>query len=357
MSKGSSQSSTERSTTSYAPWIQDAQQDVAGAAYNMAEGLLYASPFARAAMNADQRKGYDLARLSARNAFEGNDKIGMVDQSGGRATAAQLDPNEVNALMNPYLKNVLGTAMDTGRREYQNADAALASKYANSAAFGGSGDAIARGQLARGYAGDSQSMAAKLMADGYNQAQQAALANAQMRQQTNLTNMDYGLKVPQINSQLLDAQQRRELMAAQGILAGGNQQQAFAQSVLDAPWTALQRLQATVPQVYDSNKVTNKETETSGGGGLGSILGAGLSLFRSLSDERMKTDIEKVGKDPHTGLMNFAYRYKGDPKSYPKVVGPMAQEVQEKYPEAVKEMSGKLTIDNGLLYSLAKKKA
>ena len=355
---GQSSSSTERSSQTYAPWIGEAQQDVSGSAYNMAQGLLQASPFARAAMNADQRKAYDLARLSARNAFEGNEKIPMVDTSGMKVTAAQLDPNEVSGLMNPYLKNVLGTTMDNARREYQNSDAALASKYANSSAFGGSGEAIARGQLARGYAGDSQNMAAKLMADGYNQAQQAALANAQMRQQANLTNMDYGLKAPQVNSQLLDAAQRRELMAAQGILSGGNQQQAFAQSVLDAPWTALQRWQATVPQVYDNNRVTTKETETSGGGNLLGGLGSFMSGLGSLfSDETAKTDIEKVGKDPDTGLMNYAYRYKGDPKTYPKVVGPMAQDVQKKYPEAVRDMGGKLTIDMGLLHSMAKKKA
>jgi hypothetical protein len=57
------------------------------------------------------------------------------------------------------------------------------------------------------------------------------------------------------------------------------------------------------------------------------------------SDRRMKKDIEKVGKDP-VGVPAYAFRYKGsDPKS-PKIVGPMAQDVQKVAPEAVGEMPG-----------------
>jgi hypothetical protein len=39
-----------------------------------------------------------------------------------------------------------------------------------------------------------------------------------------------------------------------------------------------------------------------------------------------------------------AFRYKGDPKSYPKVVGPMAQDVQKKYPGLVTKIGGKKAI-------------
>ena len=57
------------------------------------------------------------------------------------------------------------------------------------------------------------------------------------------------------------------------------------------------------------------------------------------SDRRMKKDIEKVGKDP-VGVPSYAFRYKGaDPKS-PKIVGPMAQDVQKVAPEAVGELPG-----------------
>ncbi len=70
--------------------------------------------------------------------------------------------------------------------------------------------------------------------------------------------------------------------------------------------------------------------------GLG-LAGAGML---APSDERLKTDIQKLGKDPHSGLNIYAYRFKGDPKNYPKVAGPMAQEVEKKYPWMVVNVDG-----------------
>ena len=60
----------------------------------------------------------------------------------------------------------------------------------------------------------------------------------------------------------------------------------------------------------------------------------------------MKTDITKLGKDPKTGLDMHAFRYKGDPKTYPKVVGPMAQDVEKQFPGSTAPMGkdGKLAI-------------
>jgi hypothetical protein len=46
------------------------------------------------------------------------------------------------------------------------------------------------------------------------------------------------------------------------------------------------------------------------------------SLF-ALSDPKTKTDVQRVGKTDG-GEPLYGFRYKGDPKSYPKVVGPMA---------------------------------
>ena len=54
----------------------------------------------------------------------------------------------------------------------------------------------------------------------------------------------------------------------------------------------------------------------------------------------MKTDIQKIGTHS-TGLPIYAYRYKGDPKSYPKVVGPMAEDVMKIAPHAVRPMTTK----------------
>jgi hypothetical protein len=67
-----------------------------------------------------------------------------------------------------------------------------------------------------------------------------------------------------------------------------------------------------------------------------------------MSDERMKTDVSRLPEpDEETGLPLYAYRYKGDPKTYPKVVGPMAQDIQEEYPDEVKKIGGRLAVNLG----------
>lgn len=57
--------------------------------------------------------------------------------------------------------------------------------------------------------------------------------------------------------------------------------------------------------------------------------------------------------DDATGLAMYSFRYKDDPKTYPKVVGPMSDEVKEKYPELVSEIDGVDVVDFGGLASIA----
>ena len=73
---------------------------------------------------------------------------------------------------------------------------------------------------------------------------------------------------------------------------------------------------------------------------LGGAFGAGgpLASLMGSSDSHLKTDITKVGVHPATGIPLYSYRYKGDPKSYPKVTGPMAEDAMQVAPHAVKTM-------------------
>ena len=50
----------------------------------------------------------------------------------------------------------------------------------------------------------------------------------------------------------------------------------------------------------------------------------------------------------------YAYRYKGDPKSYPKVVGPMAQDIEKHHPSAVKKIGRHKVIDLNNLMEVLK---
>jgi hypothetical protein len=105
----------------------------------------------------------------------------------------------------------------------------------------------------------------------------------------------------------------------------GTTASAAQQTVAPAPYANL------VTSIYgDQTSQYNAELSAAASqrnaqmGGLfglgGSVLGALPSLFSS--DRKDKTDIQKLGR--HRGVDMYAYRYKSDPKTYPKTVGPMA---------------------------------
>lgn len=76
---------------------------------------------------------------------------------------------------------------------------------------------------------------------------------------------------------------------------------------------------------------------------MGSMIG-GLGGLFALSDERAKTDKDKIG-ETEDGMGIYSYRYKGSPK---KQIGLMAQEVQKKKPQAVRKgADGLLRVDYG----------
>lgn len=85
------------------------------------------------------------------------------------------------------------------------------------------------------------------------------------------------------------------------------------------------------------------------GGGSWSLGGSpisssmGSALFSMFSDERLKEDIEPVGK-LFDGQNVYSYRYKGD--HVPRI-GLMAQEVEQINPDAVTEIAGFKAVDYG----------
>jgi hypothetical protein len=93
---------------------------------------------------------------------------------------------------------------------------------------------------------------------------------------------------------------------------------------------------------------------TSGlGKGVGAAAGALLGLF---SDENEKTNKQKLGKDPQTGLDIYAYDYRADVEAArkngtpmpPKRVGPMAQDIERSAPGSTRSVGGKRVVNLGL---------
>jgi hypothetical protein len=275
--------------------------------------------------------------------------------------------------MDPYQAQVEQGALAAIERQRQLATNQVGQQARAAGAFGGSRqavqEALTNAEAAR-IAGETsagiRSQGFRTAADLMSQDQARAAQAAQLRL----------AGAGQIGA-LAGAGQQALVSEAGALEAAGKAQQLQQQALLDEayrryaeernyPLTQLGIRQAGLTGVPYS---TTTSSTTSGGGnmgltalggaglgaqigglipGLGAGYGAGLgSLAAFLSDERMKTDIEKLGKDKESGLTMYAYRYKGDPKSYPKVVGPMAQEIEKKYPDQVKKVAGKLAVNLG----------
>lgn len=182
-------------------------------------------------------------------------------------------------------------------------------------------------------------------------AQQAALANQQMamqngawQQQSNLFNASQPFQAAQLQNQLNQTPWQQQLQALQALFSAGGQQQQLAQQSLNVPFNMLNVLAGVVPGATGSSSTSTQPIY--GPSTLSQIAGlAALAApLMGASDESLKTDKQKLGKDKRTGLDLYAYRYKGDPKNTMKVVGPMAQDVEKKYPGSTTRVGGKLAI-------------
>jgi hypothetical protein len=87
--------------------------------------------------------------------------------------------------------------------------------------------------------------------------------------------------------------------------------------------------------------------------GVGGLLGLGSAFL--MSDERTKTDVEKVGKVKGHNVYSFRYKFQ-DPRTA-KTVGVMAQEVERKRPDAVKDIGGIKHVNYGKLFELGREAA
>lgn len=217
--------------------------------------------------------------------------------------------------------------------------------------------------------------------------QRSQLANQQALMQAQLANQGAGMDLNRMDLQAQMANQQatandyaRQLQAALGmgqlggqaqsamgtdiarLLSIGGMNQEQEQKYLDDAYSRFSeardypkeqlniRLAALGMSPYGRTQTT---TQSGGGADIGGILGgagtaaAGMAKLLPIlmaSDKSMKTDIAKVGKDQKTGLDVYSYRYKGDPKTYPKVVGLMADDIEQKMPDQVAEIGGKKAV-------------
>lgn len=96
------------------------------------------------------------------------------------------DPNSVNAFMNPYQQNVINAAMDEINRQRDLTAQTQAAQAVRSGAYGGSRQAVQQAELERNTAQTRNQTMAGLLAQGYNQAQAAAMTAYEQGQQRNM---------------------------------------------------------------------------------------------------------------------------------------------------------------------------
>jgi len=351
-------------------WVQEAGQRNLASAYDVSRNLQGPYEGQRvAAMTPGQvstigtiANNYALAQPAYAYAQQ------MAAQAGGyqpeRVQAGQLSTTDLSPYMNPYTQSVLQTSLDTLNQQRltglnQAADAAIRAR-----AFGGSRQAIQEGLVNAAAQQQAGQLAANLMSQNFSQSQAAAqadiqrqMAAQQLNQAAGLQGAGLGISGAQALGGLAGAGQQSFLSGAASSLAAQSAIQQQQQAELDAARQAyteqqqfpLQQLQIPL-QALGFTPYGQTSTQTGPGPSSNPLmtgLGAASSLasiIGFLSDKRMKTDIEKIGKDEETGLDMYSYRYKGDPKTYPKVVGPMAQDIKKKYPDAVEEKGGKLAV-------------
>ncbi len=339
--------------------------------------------------------------------------------------AGQVGGSEINALLNPYRKDVLNPTLAAMRREYGKTRAEIAARSAASAGFGGSRGALEMAETNRAFGDEVAKTTAELMYKGYDQATATALANAGRGQEAGIFNAGQTNEMAQYNAGLaqdagkfnagqtnsmaqynagladkanstnqaainaiMEANTNREQATGaanaaaennmrqfnvgalqsgaqtqntlandeatrQGnalaqLLGVGNMQQATNQKELDQVTNMLKLLmQATPSGTGSTTTTTQPDNSPSTFQTLAGAAATILPLF--FSDRRDKTDIKKLGTDAETGLDIFAYRYKGDPKNTPKVVGPMAQDIEKRYPGAVREIGGHKVVDGSMM--------
>ena len=386
---GKSQQSTgsTTSTTSLPQWVNNSGRTNLTGAYDVAQNMLgpyQGATYAQLTPGANANiAGLQSLVGSSNPAFNLSQSTlgGLTSYGAPQINAPTLAGTDLSSYMNPYTQNVIQSGLqgiDVQRKQAlkQNAQQARVQD-----AFGGSRQGVQEGITNAAASMQAGQLASQLANQGYTQAQQAASFDIQNNigaQGQNAANQMAGAGIAMNAANGLagvagqsQATQLQGLMAA---LQGQTLAQQDKQGQLNADKAAydaaqqfpLQQLQ--IPNtVLQSTPYGSTTTQTQSAPGSGAMqgVGAGLGIMGSLgslfgssgafplaamfSDRDAKTDIEKLGKDPDTGLDMFAYRYRNDPKSYPKVVGPMAQDVEERFPGSTKRIGGKLVIKKSML--------
>lgn len=264
---------------------------------------------------------------------------------------------DIQSFLNPYTAEVEKNAITNANISLDKNLAGAADAAQRSGAWGGSRGAVEQAVTRSEGIRNIGDLTAQLRKQGFD----TALGAAQT-QQVGERSAAAGMVGT------AGARQTAGLTDVQSMLSAGGQEQAQRQSLIDAakakftearnyPIEQLNlRLAALGMSPYGKTETTNKTATSEDKGpdwatiGLGALKAA-PAVMAMFSDREAKTDIKKLTDGP---VPLYAYRYKDDPKSYPKVVGPMAQDIEKMAPRFVKKIGKHRTVDiNNLMEALS----
>jgi hypothetical protein len=289
--------------------------------------------------------------------------LGALGQSPTSVKAGLLRDTNLDPYMNPFTKDVINATIPKMEQENALNQNQLANAAASSGAFGGSRQGIQQGVAQSQGAMNIGQMIAQLQQANFAQAQAGATGDINRtltadtsNQQANQAKINSDIIASQGLSNTGDSMNKSNVANFNMLQSAGAGQEMQQQNQINAQMAKFNQAfnypQQQLGILESSLGMTPHDTSTSGQSNtttttptdwasiLANTASAAGSIYGMMpSDRRMKKDIEKVGKDP-VGVPAYAFRYKGsDPKS-PKIVGPMAQDVQKVAPEAVGEMPG-----------------
>ena len=341
---------SNRSSSTYTPNAQamDAYGNVLDYAQSAAQTPFnYATTKNVADLTPQQLAGYDLIG-ALQGAF-----IPYLDAASGytAAGAAPIGTAQINNYMDPYRQQVVDATLANINRSNAVQQQDVIGNAAAQRALGGNRVGIAQAELARSQDLSRDKTIADLLSGGFSQALSAAQSDSARQMQAGTQFANLGTLAQTLG-----------LQGAESLINAGGQQQNFLQSLYDAAsgnqqmatmWP-LQMAQwlagitsgigplmggttnSTSSGTGTSNTQGTQTTTASQGKGAGNIIGSALTLASMFSDERMKEDIEPVGT-LDDGQTVYKYRMKGDPRFQ---IGLLAQEVEDRHPEAVSELGG-----------------
>jgi hypothetical protein len=398
-----------QSTTQLPPWINQAAQQNYAFAQNVAnrplqqyQGQMVADVSPQTQQSWNVAAGGGNAGADQYNAANAG-YLGLMGQSPMDVRAGQLSSTNLAPYMNPYTQNVINKTLPIMQQQLQLTQNQQANQANAANAFGGSRFGVQQGVTQAQGAQNMAQMAAQLNQANFGQAQTAAQQDITGRMNAALANQSVQQNQAGLNLQaaggLAGLGQQAQINQVRNfgeLQAAGSQQQQQAQNQINAqlqkfqqawgyPTQQLGALQSALGMTpygtaTQGQSTTQQQTATDPlTGGLGALQMLG-SLFSTPagvaggaapvsaasgflgmlggSDRQLKTDITRVDTHP-TGLPVYAYRYKGDPKTYPKVVGPMAEDVAKIAPHAVRPMGvkGRLAVHMPTLDALAASRA